>query len=633
MSRSNKRSATAVQEKPAKEVAAALGEREFQRARIVAALQGHPPGSLVDGRLAELCERFGLDALEADLLALLWVGAFDPELRAQLASRESFSGQITARLVCALFGHAPRVRLASESPLLLWQMVQEHALIDGSAALAIDPAVIAWLEDARELDRSLAGRAQVLGPGCASAQWPVQALAERLHQGLQRGQRWRVHLATPDAVAARWFAAELGLGLGLPVLHVPAGALVGDADASVRLHRQAFLDGCIPCIALEDAALSRPAGVPAYPLQVLHGEGVAPAAADLQDLEVPVPPPDAGERERLWRVLSPGCAAWPAGELADLSLCHEASVGDIATVAGSAPASAHAAAQALRERSRGDLSPLARRIDGHFEWTDLVLPRATEQRLQEIAFEARERSRVWADPAAARLFPYGRGLVALFAGPPGTGKTMAAQVIAADLGLDLLAVDLSAVVSKWVGETAQHLQQLLGSRAAQRAVLFFDEADALYAKRVEEVRDAQDRFANLDTSHLMTALEGYPGIVLLASNLKANIDSAFLRRIRHVVEFPKPGPEARERIWNQVVRALFPPQQVGALQAELPRLARVEATGAVIKNAALSALFAARHAQQPPTARLFGDMLARELAKEGAGLSPRDLQAVLEALP
>lgn len=608
----------------------AVAEREQQRARIVAVMQGEV-ADLPPGRLAGLADRFGLGAMEADTLAVLWVGAFDPELRAQLASREAFAGQITVRLVCALFGHAPRVRLASESPLLLWQMVQEHPLFDGSAALAIDAAIIAWLEDEHELDRALAGRVQLLPPGSAAPQWPLEAMARRLHEGLQRGIRWRVHLATDDAVAAGWCAAALGQRLGLPVLDVPAAGLPADPEAAVRLHRQAFLDGCIPCLAIEDEALSRPAGVLPYPLQIVHGEGPLPVPpGGVQHLEFALPSPDAVERERLWRALWPECAAWPAPELADLALCHEASAGDIVAAAATAPENARAAALALRERTRDDFGPLARRIDGLFEWSDLVLPAATEQRLKEIAFEARERVRVWADPEAARLFPYGRGLVALFAGPPGTGKTMAAQVIAADLGLDLLAVDLSAVVSKWVGETAQHLQQLLGSRAAQRAVLFFDEADALYAKRVEEVRDAQDRFANLDTSHLMSALESYPGIVLLASNLKGNIDSAFLRRIRHVVEFQKPGAEARERIWRQVVQALFPPEPVCALQAELPRLARVEATGAVIKNAALSVLFAARHSQQAPTVRLFGEMLARELAKEGAGLSPRDLQAVLE---
>jgi len=608
-------------------------ERAAQRERVLAALRGERH-AVSSGRLAELTERFDLSPLEADVLAVLWVGAFDPELRAQLVNREPFAGQITVRLIAALFEHAPRVRLSSESPLRLWLLAEEHVLIDGSAALTIDPTIIAWLEGEHELDRCLAGRAQLLTSGPVSPHWPITQTAQRVSEGLRQGQRWRVLVKREDALAARWFAAALGQQLGMFVLDVPQGALAGDAEAALRLHRQAFLDAIMLCTALEDAPLSHPSGVLPCPVQVVHGRGArAPAVPGVHDVAVELPAPDADERERLWRWLLPTSAAWPVPMLTELALYHEASVDDIAAVAGTSPPDAEQAAHALRERTRGDLGPLARRIDSPFGWDDLVLPEPVHQRLREIAFEARERARLWADPAAARLFPYGRGVVALFTGAPGTGKTMAAQVIAADLGLDLLAVDLSAVVSKWVGETAQHLQQLLSSRAAQRSVLFFDEADALYAKRVEEVRDAQDRFANLDSGHLMTALESYPGVVLLASNLKGNIDSAFLRRMRHVLDFPKPSVTARERIWQQVVQALFDRTQARALASGLARLARAEATGAVIKNAALSAAFATRRTQQPPTLRLLGEMLGRELAKEGAGLSARELDVLLEVAP
>ncbi|UUZ72531.1 ATP-binding protein [Polaromonas sp. P1(28)-8] len=604
-------------------------ERGQHRERLIAALRGESH-DLPPGRLPLLAERFGLGALEINVLAVLWVGAFDPELRAQLASREAFSGQVTVRLVASVFAHPARVRLLSESPLLLWHMMQEHPLIDGTAALSIDAGILSWLEGEHELDRALAGRVRLLEPEYECERWAIPALASRIRQGLEQGTRWRVQLSSDDPLAAGWAAAALGAKLGLPVMRVSQTTAAVETEIAVRLHRQAFLDGCVPSMAIDDAALSHPMGVSAYPLQVIEGEGALTTLPGVHDLEWKLAPPDAQEREQLWRRLWRQSAAWPKAELADLALCHEASAGDIATAAGSAPENAAQAAQALRERTRHDLGPLVRRIDGRFEWDDLVVPAATDARLRDIAFEARERARVWADPAAARLFPYGRGLVALFAGPPGTGKTMAAQVIAADLGLDLLAVDLSAVISKWVGETAQHLQQLLSSRAAQRSVLFFDEADALYAKRVEEVRDAQDRFANVDTSHLMTALEGYSGIVLLATNLKGNIDSAFLRRIRHVVDFEKPGVEHRERIWRQVLKALFAPAQLRTIDAQLNRLARIEATGAVIKNAALSALFAARHARAAPSLKLLGDMLARELGKEGAGLSAWDLQGALE---
>jgi SpoVK/Ycf46/Vps4 family AAA+-type ATPase len=217
----------------------------------------------------------------------------------------------------------------------------------------------------------------------------------------------------------------------------------------------------------------------------------------------------------------------------------------------------------------------------------------------------------------------------LFAGPPGTGKTMAAQVIAAELGLDLWRVDLSAVLSKWVGETAQHLQKVLSACTTRRAVLFFDEADALYGKRVEDVRDAQDRFANMDVSHLMVALEAYDGVIVMATNLRGNIDAAFMRRIRHVVEFPRPDACARREIWRRASEAVLGDQALES--AELECLARLDATGAQIKNAVLSGVFAARGAGTRADKRLFGRMLARELAKDGAGISQRDLNDILGA--
>lgn len=616
---------------PAAHAAGLAGERQAHAARLAAALQGRVE-PVPAGRLATLGARFGLSPLEADVLAALWVCAYEPGLRLELLRHDPLAAQVGVRPVAPLFGHEPRVRLSSESPLLLWRMVQEHALLDGSAALSPDPSVLAWLDGEQEPDRALAGRLQVLVPGRALPSWPLDEAARRLHEGLRLGQRWRVHLRTADVLAARWFAAGVCARLGLTAVAVQTAGMGPEelTAAAVSLHRQAFLDDAVPCLAGADVALSRPPSVVPYPLLFLHGECVFDPASGVQDAEWTLEPPTPAEREQLWRQACPEAASWPASELADLSLFQDAGVSDIAAVAALKPDGPAEAAQALRSSRRGEPAPFVRHIDATFGWDDLVLPAEATQRLQDITFEARERRRVWAEPEAARLFPYGRGLVALFAGPPGTGKTMAAQVIAADLGLDLLAVDIAAVVSKWVGETAQHLQQLLASNAARRSVLFFDEADALYAKRVDDVRDAQDRYANLDSSHLMTALEAYPGIVLLATNLKANIDNAFVRRIRHVVDFPKPDAPARERLWRRVVPALFGTSHGAALAPMLPRIARVEATGAVIKNAALSALFAARRAGRDPDLALLGEMLARELAKEGAGLSARELARCLE---
>jgi hypothetical protein len=209
--------------------------------------------------------------------------------------------------------------------------------------------------------------------------------------------------------------------LGVTVFDVPAASLQGEPDAAVRLHRQAFLSGTIPCLAQEDAHLAQPPGVLPYPVQVLHGsQPNTQPIAGIHELSLELPPPDAEVRERLWRYLWPKCLAWRRDEFADLVLCHEASLSDIAAAAATAPEHPKEAARALRERLRSDLGVLARRSESQFEWGDLVLPDPVHRRLKEIAFEARDRARVWADSAAARLFPYGRGLVALFAGPPGT---------------------------------------------------------------------------------------------------------------------------------------------------------------------------------------------------------------------
>lgn len=608
-------------------------ERQAWAERLRAALAAQPlqaaDAAVSGGRLERLSQRFGLGELERDALALLWVGAFDPELRAQAAALEPFTGQITVRLLCRLFGHPERAALPSQGGCVLWQLVQEQALLDGTSALAIDPSLLPWLEGEHELQRELLGRAQPLGPPALRLPaWAVEALSLRVRETLGAGQRLRLHLPSADEVACRAVAAGLGQALGWPVLEL--GAWVEPSPSLALLaHRQAHLDGCLLLLPAACAELCDPRrGLPAA-LQIVWGPGALPPVPGLTDLCHRWPPPGPAERELLWHALYPPSRQWPAARLADLCACHEADGGDIAAAATQAPGSPESAAAALRERSRGELGSLARLLPAGFGWEDLVLPAMPTQHLREIAFEARERAHLWAQPEVARQYPYGRGLIALFSGPPGTGKTMAAQVIAADLGLDLLAVDLAAVVSKWVGETAQHLQQLLQSPSARRAVLFFDEADALFARRVEEVRDAQDRYANLDTSHLMTALEAYPGIVLLATNLKGNVDTAFLRRIRHLVDFPRPDAAARACIWQGAVRALFGVAEAERLWPELRRVANLEASGAAIKNAALSAAFAARRLQRPADAQLLAEMLARELAKEGEGLSARQLQAAL----
>jgi SpoVK/Ycf46/Vps4 family AAA+-type ATPase len=249
--------------------------------------------------------------------------------------------------------------------------------------------------------------------------------------------------------------------------------------------------------------------------------------------------------------------------------------------------------------------------------------------IQELIFEAQERLLLWEDPALRRLFPLGTGLMALFCGPPGTGKTMAAQVLAAELGLDLYRIDLASVVSKYVGETARNLDRVLTTAARMDVVLFFDEADALFGKRTE-IRDAHDRYANTDTNYLLQAIEGYPGIALLASNRKGNIDAAFLRRLRHVVEFHKPDAGLRLQLWDRTLMAIAGEAARDAAIDALPTLAAsFELSGAQIKFAVLHALYGARREGGGVGVRHLVGGVERELQKEGRGLARAERERLI----
>lgn len=600
-------------------------------------------------RLQRLAEIFNLSEFDRDIIGALWISTFNTEVRAELLAQEPWNACVTPRAVARMFGHTERARLGSESPLRLWYMVQEQALADGTASLGLDPHILAWLEGQHELDRALIGHATTLGAGIESSEWPLDAWAQMLSEGLRDGVRWRVQIQTSssadgrgngDRVAQLACVAGLGQRLGLPVLsmHVRAAEYYADqrmapaAELLKRLHRQAYLDGCAPCRPIHDVSAPE-LGIECspFPLEFVLGPSTGNASprddlrADQRHVQLLLPPLQTADRIALWRKALPHAVTWPADELENLGRDSDANATEIMQAAASQPETPQHAAHALTNQYRDELSSLAQRIDASFQWDDLVLPADAIERLREIEFEARERNALWADAKVARLYPQGRGLVALFSGPPGTGKTMAAQVIAAGLGMDLLRVDLSAVVSKWVGETSQHMQKILSARISRRAVLFFDEADALYGKRVEDTKDAHDRYANTDISHLMVALENFDGVVLLATNLKGNIDGAFLRRIRHSVDFTRPDIAARQAIWQRVLAAVFPE----ARNIRVDQLATLESTGAQIKQAALSAAFAVRRLNCEPHTLLLGQMLARELAKDGGGLSARELASAL----
>jgi len=240
-----------------------------------------------------------------------------------------------------------------------------------------------------------------------------------------------------------------------------------------------------------------------------------------------------------------------------------------------------------RLHARARLDDLAQRIDSAARWDDLVLPEGQRQILRDIAAHVRQRSRVYEQWGFAGKGARGLGISALFAGASGTGKTTAAEVLAGELRLDLYKIDLSAVVSKYIGETEKNLRRIFDAAEAGGAILLFDEADALFGKR-SEVKDSHDRYANIEVSYLLQRMESYHGLAILTTNMKQALDQAFLRRIRFVVQFPFPDAAQRAEIW----RRIFPPA-TPTEGLDMARLARLNAPGGHIRNIALNAAFLA----------------------------------------
>lgn len=244
---------------------------------------------------------------------------------------------------------------------------------------------------------------------------------------------------------------------------------------------------------------------------------------------------------------------------------------------------------ACRAQSNHKLATLAHKIEPHYTWKDIILPADRLEQLREICNHARYRGRVYDEWGFERKLSLGKGLNILFSGPSGTGKTMAAEIMAGELGQDVYKIDLSTVVSKYIGETEKNLARIFAEAETSNAILFFDEADALFGKR-SEVRDAHDRYANIEIAYLLQKMDEYEGVVILATNLRKNMDEAFVRRMHFTVEFPLPGERDCLRIWE----GIWPAQTPVSEALDLGLLAhRFELTGGNIRNVALAAAFLA----------------------------------------
>jgi hypothetical protein len=365
-------------------------------------------------------------------------------------------------------------------------------------------------------------------------------------------------------------------------------------------------------------------------------EGERPHLPPDPPLLLPFPVPAHEHRKRWWRASMNGSGGPGADELADeLAGRFLLTPGQIEQAASAArylaslrsgsdePPTRADWFEGARMKSNPALSRLAERVVQPYTWEDLILPPEVSGLLRSILTQARYAHRVYDEWGLGARVPYGRGLAALFSGPAGTGKTMSAGILARELGLDLYKIDLSGVVSKYIGETEKNLENIFSEAASANVILFFDEADALFGKR-SEVKDAHDRYANIEISYLLQRMESYAGISILATNLGHHLDEAFTRRMQYVVAFPLPGAEDRERIW----RGMFPPGVPLNDDVDFTFLARrFDLTGGNIKNCVLAAAFMAAENGDKISMQHLVQAVARELGKMGQAVQRADFDA------
>jgi SpoVK/Ycf46/Vps4 family AAA+-type ATPase len=283
---------------------------------------------------------------------------------------------------------------------------------------------------------------------------------------------------------------------------------------------------------------------------------------------------------------------------------------------------------AAREQSGQDLAALARRIEPKYTWHDIVLPADPLAQLREICNQAKLRHLVYGTWGFDRKLSLGKDLNVLFSGPSGTGKTMAAEIIAHELELDLYKIDLSRVVSKYIGDTEKNLDRIFTAAESANAVLLFDEADTVFGKR-SQVRDAHDRYANIEIGYLLQRMEEYEGTAILSTNTPANMDAAFIRRLKFHVEFPFPTEDDRRQIWQRHVPAEVPRSD----DIDFGFLARqFNLAGGSIRNIVLNAAFLAAANDDVVCMRYMILATRREFQKMGMACSESDFGPYFELL-
>jgi adenylate kinase family enzyme len=587
--------------------------------------------SITGSRLLLLAQIFGLNNQEMDLLQTCFALAIDPDLGKVFAYMQDHSGRsyVTETLVAKLFDYRQHGWLHPASPLRVWNLIKEIPNSNGEPdRIECDPFIKSWLLGHNELGEALSAVAKPQTARQALANWPVQQLVDYLKRILTEDgyQRVRVIVSGTEGSGRKTFAAVVSHFMGYRMISIDTGQIAENRRQQIYLQAQryAFLTNTALAWYSPDGEEKFQAyNIPSFRLQFFvsgSGDQLKPDP-DFIDVRVEIPGLQYDERMALWKQWVPQSITWPKNELKEMVEKYQSTIGQIVSLGQKKCTTIAEAYEALKQDTAHRLGKLAQLSNGTFTWDDLVVSDVVKTGIEDFTFEATERVHFWEQAAALRLFPQGRSLIALFTGPPGTGKTMAAQVVASTLKLDLFRIDLSAVVSKYIGESSKNLERILSKAKAMDIVLLFDEADSLFGKRTD-IKDAHDRYANTDTNYLLQAIEQYPGIIILSSNKKSGIDPAFMRRFRYVLDFPKPDKTQRHRLWRTIIQQLADDRAAMALNNDLLILSELlEMTGAQIKQAVLSAIFIARKERAALHTSHLLRAVERELMKEGKSMN------------
>jgi len=570
--------------------------------------------------LEMLCSMFGLSAFERDLL-LMCAGVELDSTFATLCARAQDDPSRpfpTFSLALAALPEAQWNAMSPAAPLRRWRLIEVvSGMVLTVSALRIDERILNYLTGVQHIDERLAGLIEQLHETRELAP-SHDALAQRIvaywTQSVEGTGVPVVQLCGAEAADQRAIAVAACVAVGLHVGAIPASSLpvgAGEVDGFIRLWgREAILSNCallLDCHELEASDTARNASINRI-IESLNSlliistvERRHTSHTSMLTLDVDKPP--AAEQRDIWQEALSGIPVDLNGQVQALVSQFNLSAQKVYAARTDALGRqelsdggadfGNALWDACRMQARPRLDDLAQRIESAATWNELVLPESQLQTLRDVAMHVRHRITVYETWGFATKDGRGLGISALFSGVSGTGKTMAAEVLANELRLDLYRIDLSAVVSKYIGETEKNLRRVFDAAEEGGAILLFDEADALFGKR-SEVKDSHDRYANIEVSYLLQRMEAYRGLAILTTNLKSGLDTSFLRRIRFIVHFPFPDSSHRAEIWRRIF-----PRETPTEELNIDRLSRLNVTGGNIRNIALNAAFLAADAAEP----------------------------------